>query len=344
MKLAIKVPSMKSSNPWMLASLILAILLILVSCKTLWITKTSLTSSASMPLTGRFLSADEVGEKVVNYINENLLPSGMSCELIGVEDMGSIYKVRTKFQGKEIDVYATKDGKYLLFQAVDMSKKLEREGVTQPRRKEIPKAEKPTVKLFVMSYCPFGLQAEKALLPVIDLLKGKAKFEIRFVDYIMHGKKELDENMRQYCIEFEQGEKYFDYLRCFIETNGNYTACLERVGIDKTKLESCVERIDKKYKVSEMYANKSTWLHGYYPRFPVEEEENKKYGVQGSPTLVINDVVATNVERSPEGFKRVICQAFTTPPEECQQNLSTQVASPGFGSVPCPSETGVCTP
>lgn len=55
-----------------------------------------------------------------------------------------------------------------------------------------------------MSYCPYGLQAEKMFLPVYDLLKNKAEMGIYFVNYIMHDKKEIDENLREYCIQKEQ--------------------------------------------------------------------------------------------------------------------------------------------
>jgi hypothetical protein len=51
------------------------------------------------------------------------------------------------------------------------------------------KREKPDVDVFVMSYCPFGTQIEKGLLPVWDLLGDKINLNIRFVDYAMHGKR-----------------------------------------------------------------------------------------------------------------------------------------------------------
>jgi len=49
-----------------------------------------------------------------------------------------------------------------------------------------------------MSYCPYGTQIEKGILPVINALGNKIKFSLKFVDYAMHGKKEIDENSRQY--------------------------------------------------------------------------------------------------------------------------------------------------
>ena len=45
------------------------------------------------------------------------------------------------------------------------------------------KKEKPEVKFFVMSFCPFGNQAEKGLEPVYRLLKDKVLWQPRYVIY-----------------------------------------------------------------------------------------------------------------------------------------------------------------
>jgi hypothetical protein len=43
-----------------------------------------------------------------------------------------------------------------------------------------------------------------------------ADVNVKFVQYIMHGQKEADENVVQYCIQKEQKDKYIDYLNCFL--------------------------------------------------------------------------------------------------------------------------------
>jgi len=69
---------------------------------------------------------------------------------------------------------------------------------------------------------------------------------------------------------------------------------------------------------------------------------NEKYGVQGSPTVVINDKVVSVSTRSPEKFKEIVCQAFNTPPAECSQTLPEEVSSPGFGLSSGSSSGGSC--
>lgn len=264
-----------------------------------------------------FLPPQEAVQKAIDFINQNLL-KGKTASLIEASEESGIYKFKIKIGNNEGTLFVTKDGKILFPIAYDITQKPK-----NSKKQSLEKRERPDVKLFVMSYCPFGLQMEKAILPVWKLLKDKADIGVYFVDYIMHGKKEMQENLRQYCIQKEQNEKYLDYLSCFLE-NGDFENCLNKAKIDKEKLNLCVKQTDEEFKISENFDKKR------FPPFNVHKELNEKYGVAGSPTLVINDKVVT-VERSPEKIKEVICKAFLNQPQQCQQKLSSEVLSPGFG-------------
>jgi len=149
----------------------------------------------------------------------------------------------------------------------------------------------------------------------------------------MHEKIELDENLRQYCIEKDQKDKYAAYLNCFVTSaSGDAAGCLVLAKIDTAKLNSCVTSTDAEYSVTAGYNDKSTWVSGQFPKFSVESDLNTKYGVQGSPTIIINDALVEVATRSPESFKQTVCQAFNNPPAECSQALSGDVVSAGFGA------------
>jgi len=316
MKIEIKVPN----NKYQLLSIVLATALLVVAGMYLG------------TVTGKFTSVTQtnpnrIAQKTIDFINQNLL-NGQTAKLVKVEDTPyGLYKIELEINGRTYTSYVTKDGKILFPSGIEM---VARENTqTQTQTPEIPKRDVPDVKLFVMSYCPFGLQAEKALLPVMKLLGNKANITIHFVYYVMHGKKELDENLRQYCIEKTQKDKYYDYLYCFVQS-GDYEKCLNKAGIDRELLKSCIEQTDAQYHIYENYNDQSKWYSERFPRWDPELELNQKYGVRGSPTIVINDRVVL-LQRSPEAFKEAICSAFTNPPDECNQKLSTQTASPGIG-------------
>jgi protein-disulfide isomerase len=190
---------------------------------------------------------------------------------------------------------------------------------------EVPKSDKPEVHAFVMSYCPYGLQFMKAYVPVMELLGDKADLELNFVNYAMHGQKEIDENTRMYCIQKEQTDKFTDYLRCFVEAGDN-EGCIDTVGIDSDKLDACISAADEEFKITENVAAST----GSYPPYAVDEALALQYSVQGSPTFGINGQ-QVSVNRSPEAIKQAICAAFNNPPAECSQTLSSASEAPGLG-------------
>lgn len=320
-----KESSKKERNSWLIISIILFLLLI-ASIFTNGFGLKSLIFSGSV---------DKVGKEAVDFINKNLLVEGVTASFVDSLRMpDGLYQVKFKINDQEFTSYVSSDGRLLFPDGVEMttstasSNNDEAQQTTQ--QEEVSKNDKPTVEVFVMSYCPYGLQAEKMYLPVLNLLKDKVDMSIHFVDYAMHEKKELDENLRQYCVQKEQPDKYPTYLTCFVK-GGDYEKCLGEAGIDKTKMNTCVAEIDKQYNVTSNYNDKNTWLSGQFPTFDVEKTLNEKYNVEGSPTIVINGTVVDVNPRSPEKFKEVICSAFNNPPAECSQKLSEEAVSAGFG-------------
>jgi protein-disulfide isomerase len=188
----------------------------------------------------------------------------------------------------------------------------------------ITKSDTPVVNVFVMSYCPYGTQIEKGVIPVQQLLGSKADININFVQYTMHGQKEGDENTAQYCIQKEQKDKYWQYLTCFLDKSDS-AGCQDKAGIDKTKLQACIASADSEFNISSDMAAGSQ-----YPRYRVNEEMAKKYGIQGSPGLVINEKMISS-GRDSESLKKAICCAFNKKPAECGQTLSSAAPAPGFG-------------
>ena len=189
---------------------------------------------------------------------------------------------------------------------------------------------KPEVELFVMSHCPYGAQAEKGIIPVFELLGDKINSEIKFVYYAMHPSQgEVEEQLNQYCIQKEQNDKYLDYLKCFLEA-GDSEGCLESIGINVSKLEKCAEITDEKFDITKNLEDQSSWLSGRFPMFNINKELNEVFGVQGSPTLVINGEIVSS-GRDSASYLETICSVFDEAPEECQEILSSEAPSPGFG-------------
>jgi len=290
--------------------------------------------------TAKILTPDEAKTKAGDYINNVLLEGNpdYKAEVTSVTEENGIYKVMVKINDREIDSYMTKDGGKFFDRTFDMNQKNEGDA-SQPAAGQQSiqtvntKAAKPTVEVFVMSHCPYGTQIEKGIIPAIETLGDKVDFKVKFCDYAMHGQTELTEQLTQYCIQKNEPAKLIAYLKCFLGTAGDAAGsaqCVKDNKINESKLKSCVSSTDKQYKVNSGFADKSTWLNGSYPKFDIFKADNEKYGVKGSPTLVINGEVIS-ASRDSDSLLKTICTSFETQPGECQAQLSSESPSAGFG-------------
>jgi len=292
------------ANPWMVSTIVLAIVLVGVLF---------LRSGQS----GSAISSDEASEKLLGFVNSQLAGQG-SAEVVSTEKDGSLYAVTVNFQGQDIPVYITTDGKYLISQPIPLDATAGNaiNANANPAPSEVPKTDKPKVELFVMSYCPYGTQMEKGILPVLSLLKDKVDFTLRYTHFTLHGEKEDTENFRQLCIREEYSDKFLEYIQCTLDSDDPYNpkdvkTCMKELAISETKVNTCME--DK--------------AAGYYA---TDSALSQEYGVQGSPTLVINGVQSES-GRSPAAVLSAICSAYNVAPEECDEVLSSDSPSPGFG-------------
>jgi glutaredoxin len=278
------------------------------------------------------MTGKAVGNKVITYINDNVLQGQAVASLTSVEDVGSVYKLSIDINGNDVDSYATKDGSLLFPQAIDLNNVPAAKKVSRPEEpQQVVKNDKPKVELFVMSHCPFGTQIEKGILPVVKELKDKIDFEVKFVNYAMHGEKEIKEQLRQYCIQRDYNDKYLSYLGAFLE-DGDSAYALKKVSLSESDLASCIDETDKKFKITETFNDpeKKGW-NGRFPPFSIYDNDNQKYGVRGSPTLVINGNQVRSA-RDAQSLLKTICSAFNLAPEECSKDMSSfGTPAPGFG-------------
>ena len=285
------------------------------------------------------LSTEAAKTKAADFIDNNLVQPGSKVTIKDIAEEDGLFKMTVvTAAGQEVTSYMSKDGKRFYPQAIDIAQ-VEAQAKQQDTNSNetktadatnVPKQDKTKVELFVMSYCPYGTQIEKGIIPAIEALGNKVDFELKFCDYAMHGEKELKENLVQYCIQKNEPAKLFTYMKCFLEASDS-AGCLTKAGINKSKLDSCVSATDKEYKVTEGFNDKSTWANGSYPSFNVYKTDNDKYKVGGSPTLVVNGQQVSS-GRDAKSLLATICAGFNTQPDECKKELSSEAPSAGFGT------------
>ena len=165
---------------------------------------------------------------------------------------------------------------------------------TEPSLKEILEQRmrgpmKPQVELFVMSFCPFGVQAEEELLPFIEKYGDAVNFNLRFIANLveengsdalkftsLHGEVEVIENLRQIAVSQLYPDRFFDYLLCRAKhLESAWTECAEKVGLDIGKVNQ------------EMESERTKEL------FAVDIQRSNALGIKSSPTLVIDGKVVS---------------------------------------------------
>jgi len=189
-----------------------------------------------------------------------------------------------------------------------------------PTQTTVTKSDKPISELFVWSYCPYGVTAQKPFSEVAKLLGNSADFKV-VLYYDGHGAYETQQNKIQACIQKYDKAKYWDYSIQFVDKvypkcssartevcdKTESTAVMKSLGIDSTKIFSCV-------------ASEGAAL------IAADAQRAQSLGVTGSPSLVVNGVIV-NAARTADAYKTAICDAFNSVPASCDTALSTTAGS-----------------
>ena len=182
---------------------------------------------------------------------------------------------------------------------------------------------KPQIDFFVMSYCPYGNQAEELVYDVYKNLGDKAEYKPHYVIYenyrgggsnycadngkicSMHGIQEVHEDMREMCVYNKYGiGKWFDFA---INMNKKCSA---------GNADSCWESVAKKLGIDVAAIKKCQDEEGV-ALLQKEKELDKTLSVSGSPTIFIDGDKYSGA-RSAKGYQTALCDAYdTSRPAEC---------------------------
>jgi len=295
-------------NPWILSTFVLgALALILI-----------LSNFSLGGLTGN-VSKDVASVNLMKFLGKNV-PGNIT--LLDISKESGLYKVNIDYQGQEIPLYVTLDGKYMVSSPQPLDSASSSGSSTS---KEIPKTDKPKVELFVMSFCPYGNEAENTLLPVYNLLKDKVEWNIHYIVSVngnsvssLHGQPEVNQDIRESCVLKNNGLdsfwKFVGYVNNNCGSDGNcWKDAAKSANLNADEIQSCFD---------------SEGLN----LMNQEADASNAAGVSGSPTMLINGVETSAVYDygNSESYKTAICSAFNNEPSVCSTQLtSTQTAASG---------------
>jgi len=67
------------------------------------------------------LSVEEAGERVISFINDNILQGQTTASLIESIEENGLYKIKFEVEGEEVEWRITRDGEIILPQAIDLT-------------------------------------------------------------------------------------------------------------------------------------------------------------------------------------------------------------------------------
>ncbi len=160
------------------------------------------------------------------------------------------------------------------------------------------------MELYVMSQCPYGVQAMDGIIPAVEKFGGQVGLTIEYIGQkkpdgslsSMHGEKEVQGNIDQLCAR-DQGDnaKYLKFLTCVnkdwrnIPTNTD--ACAKEAGLDAAKLKECKDGAKGKELLSASF-DKATAKQA-----------------TGSPTIFLNGAPYGG-NRTQQAVEQTICSQF----------------------------------
>jgi hypothetical protein len=272
------------------------------------------------------ISLEEATDKVVSMVNKYFVPENNATLLRKSVEESGLYKVNLSVNNNTQDFYLTKDGALLVLPGgfIDIAKFEEATKKQQETQKEeIPKTQRPTVELFVMSLCPYGIKAEKEILPVIKLFGDKIDFKVKYIVKVkgstinevvsMHGNNEAMEDARQAAIMKYYPDKLQPYIEK-IDKNSCVISCGAVKLEDYWKMAAKELRIDVKKIESFTYGQEGISL------LKQNETDSEKYEINASPTLVINGIKSRAIYQGAKAVEQAIYSAFTNSLDVRQEN------------------------
>ncbi len=292
-------------NPWIISTAVLAVLLVIVL---IFNNTTNTTVNSDVE------DAQIVGNNVLAFIQSNPQLQGQ-VSLVSTERQGQLYQVTLGFQGQEVPVYATLDGKFLVSDVVALSGEAapsDTNGATPAVPKEISADDdavlgSPNAPVTIVEFsdyqCPFCRKFVTDTLPSIKQ------------DYIDTGKVKLV--YRDYPLDFHpMSAPSAVAAECVREKGGDsaYYKFHDKVFAEQNILDGGTVKSTVTYTEDDLknWAKSlgydiSTCLDSkkYADEVQNDFTQGQSYGVTGTPAFFVNGVFVEGAQPY-SVFKQVI--------------------------------------
>ncbi len=276
-------------NPWMISTLVLAVVLVgfifFVTTK---------------GVTGNAVSETIAAENLVSFIKSQSQGAG-SVKVILTEKEGSLYKITLDYQGQEIPVYVSLDGNYLITNVIPLNPSLLPSDSQQDARQNIQPltidvADSPskgevsapvTIVEFSDYQCPFCARFFAETLPLIEknyIDTGKVRLVYKdFPLSSIHPEAQKAAEAAR-CVGEQKGDEAYFKMHDLLFKNQqslsleNYKKWARTLGVVGAKFDECLDK------------------GKYFSAVNDDLEYGQQLGVQGTPAFFINGKLASGAQ------------------------------------------------
>ena len=312
------------ANPWILSTVVLGVVLVLV-----------IFLRSSSGVTGHAIGADQASSKLLDFVNAQLNGQG-NASIASTDVDGSLYKVTVNYNGQQIPVYVTTDGKYLISQPIplDGSSATGTTGTTSTST-TTPAASLKISDLNLSNYVSIGNKSAK--VTVVEFSDFSCPFcaaasgdNPDYVSYMQQRDSTWEPIVTNLMKDYvDKGLVRFVYIYSMGHTGGHPASlvawCLDDQNPNFFEQfyplafanQADVEDQSKMIKLGETIKGvDSTKLEAcvnsgkYNSRFAAEQSIADQVGASGTPAFFVNDVYAAKGAESYTSFKQAVDAAL----------------------------------
>ncbi len=165
--------------------------------------------------------------------------------------------------------------------------------------------------LFVMSQCPYGTQAEQAVIQAKNGFEDYINFNVEYIATVketgeiisLHGPNEVAGDIYQLCVKKYYPNKFWNYISCQNKNYHNlkttFESCANQLGINYTTIKTCAQGEEGKNLLKQSAA------------------KAQKLKVTGSPTFFLAGE-RYNGPRTKVALQKAFCKKLNNRPKICK--------------------------
>ncbi len=277
-----------------------------------------------------YLSPSRAAAHVMSFL-QNSLGEGVEVKMLSLEDHYNLYRLKLEIGGRHFLSYATKDGKLLFTEAIDMF---------PPGEVALIQSDRPTIDLFV---APATLSTHQAINNFSEaqyLFGDSFQVNLRYIVYpdqggsLCWGEEQrfcspggaagVEQSIRELCLAKYQPDKLWDFSKLINEllvngeqsTEADWMEPARQIGVDLDQLEICfndesVALLAEQVKLVETkrpVRNPARYVNSF------GEFQTESVIARDGLTLVINGLIYDQGEHlsfwTAQDYQEIFCRAF----------------------------------